>query len=478
MPAQKNLEIPIEQNPFVEFVKRYRKNPVLFVREVLNTTPDQWQIEFLNHIAANNRRISVRSGHGVGKSTAAAWAMLWYLFLRFPVKIVVTAPTSSQLYDALFAEVKRWVKVLPKTLQDQLEVKQDRIELKDANNEGFISARTSRAEQPEALQGVHSDNVMLVADEASGIPEQVFEAAAGSMSGHSAVTLLLGNPVRSSGFFFDTHNRLSQDWVTMKVSCEDSPRVSEAYVEEMKSRYGEESNAYRIRVLGEFPRSDDDTVIPMELLEMAMARDVTPSAHAPVVWGLDVARFGSDRSALCKRQGNAILEPIKTWKNLDLMQLTGAVVAEYEVLSTNQRPREILVDSIGLGAGVVDRLRELNLPARGINVAESPAMGTTYRNLKAELWHKAKAWLEARDCWMPKDELLVAELATVRYSFTSSGKIQIEGKDEIRKRGLASPDRADAFCLTFAGDAVIGAYGSSASSKWSQPLRRNIPRVA
>ncbi len=478
MSAKKNLEIPIHQNPFVEFVNRYRKNPVLFVREVLNTTPDPWQIEFLNHIAANNRRISVRSGHGVGKSTAAAWAMIWYLFLRFPVKIVVTAPTSSQLYDALFAEVKRWVKVLPQTLQDQLEVKQDRIELKDANNEGFISARTSRAEQPEALQGVHSDNVMLVADEASGIPEQVFEAAAGSMSGHSAVTLLLGNPVRSSGFFFDTHNRLSQDWVTMKVSCEDSPRVSAAYIDEMKSRYGEESNAYRIRVLGEFPRSDDDTVIPMELLEMAMARDVSPSAHAPIVWGLDVARFGSDRSALCKRQGNAILEPIKTWKNLDLMQLTGAVVAEYEVLMPSQRPREILVDSIGLGAGVVDRLRELNLPARGINVSESPAMGTTYRNLKAELWHKAKAWLEARDCWMPKDELLVAELATVRYSFTSSGKIQIEGKDEIRKRGLASPDRADAFCLTFAGDAVIGAYGSSASSKWSQPLRRNIPRVA
>ena len=478
MPAKKNLEISLEQNPFVEFVKRYKNNPVLFVREVLNTTPDEWQIEFLNHIAKGHRRISVRSGHGVGKSTAAAWAMLWYLFLRFPVKIVVTAPTSSQLYDALFAEVKRWVKVLPEMLQEQLEVKQDRIEVKSANNEAFISARTSRAEQPEALQGVHSDNVMLVADEASGIPEQVFEAAAGSMSGHSAVTLLLGNPVRSSGFFYDTHNRLAGDWVTLRVNCEASPRVSKAYIEEMKSRYGEESNAYRIRVLGEFPRSDDDTVIPMELLEMAMARDVTPSAHAPVVWGLDVARFGSDRSALCKRQGNAVIEPIKTWKNLDLMQLTGAVVAEYEVLAPSQRPREILVDSIGLGAGVVDRLRELGLPARGINVAESPAMGTTYRNLKAELWHKAKAWLEARDCWLPRDEALVAELATVRYSFTSNGKIQIEGKDEIRKRGLASPDRGDAFCLTFASDAVIGAYGSSSSNKWNQPLRRNIPRLA
>jgi phage terminase large subunit len=195
---KKNSNDLVVNNPFVEFVKLYKNNPVLFVKEVLNTEPDAWQVEFLNHIAAGNRRISVRSGHGVGKSTASAWAMIWYLFLRFPVKVVVTAPTSSQLYDALFAEVKRWVKVLPPMLADQLEVKQDRIEVKDANEEAFISARTSRAEQPEALQGVHSDNVMLVADEASGVPEKVFEAASGSMSGHNAVTLLLGNPVRSA----------------------------------------------------------------------------------------------------------------------------------------------------------------------------------------------------------------------------------------------------------------------------------------
>ncbi len=238
MATKKNLEVP--ENPFIEFALRYRSDPVLFVREVLNTEPDVWQVEFLNHIAAGNRRISVRSGHGVGKSTASAWAMLWYLFLRFPVKIVVTAPTSSQLYDALFAELKRWVKQLPPMLQDQLDVKQDRVEVKEAPNEAFISARTSRAEQPEALQGVHSDNVMLVADEASGIPEAVFEAAAGSMSGHKAVTLLLGNPVRSAGFFYDTHNRLKDDWITMKVSCADSPRVSEAYLGEMAAQLGQD----------------------------------------------------------------------------------------------------------------------------------------------------------------------------------------------------------------------------------------------
>jgi hypothetical protein len=244
------------------------------------------------------------------------------------------------------------------------------------------------------------------------------------MSGHKAVTLLLGNPVRSTGFFYDTHNRLKDDWVTMKVSCADSPRVSEAYLGEMAARYGEESNAYRIRVLGEFPRSDDDTVIPMELLEMAQQRDVEPSQSAPMVWGLDVARFGSDRSALCKRKGNAVTEPIKTWKNLDLMQLTGAVVSEYESLPPSERPTEILVDSIGLGAGVVDRLRELNLPCRGINVSESPAMGATYRNLKAELWHKAKAWLEGRDCKMPKDEALARGRFACAASF-------VEGPEEL-----------------------------------------------
>lgn len=465
-------------NAFVTFLKKYRNNPVLFVREVLGVQPDPWQVDFLNAVAKGHRRISIRSGHGVGKSTGASWAMLWYVLTRYPVKVVVTAPTSSQLYDALFAELKRWVKELPPAVEALLDVKAERIELKASPTEAFISARTSRAEQPEALQGIHSDNVMLIADEASGVPEQVFEAAAGSMSGHAAVTILLGNPVRSSGFFYDTHNRLRHEWWTRRVSCVDSPRVSKEYVAEMQSRYGEESNAYRIRVLGEFPRSDDDTIIPMELLEAAMHRDVERAESAPVVWGLDVARFGNDSSALCKRQGNHVTEPVRCWRNLDLMQLTGAVVAEYEALGVGQRPMEILVDSIGLGAGVVDRLQELGLPARGINVSESPALGQTYRNLRAELWHLAKAWLEHRDCKLPKDEQLIGELATVRYKFTSNGKVQVEGKDEIRRRGLGSPDKADAFVLTFASSAATASYGRAYNSVWTKPLRRAIPRLA
>jgi hypothetical protein len=239
----------------------------------------------------------------------------------------------------------------------------------------------------------------------------------------------------------------------------------------MKSRYGEESNAYRIRVLGEFPRSDDDTIIPMDLLESAKHRDTRAYEDAPIVWGLDVARFGSDSSVLCKRQSN-VVHTLERWRNLDLMQLTGAVVAQYEACDHKSRPTEILVDSIGLGAGVVDRLRELKLPTRGINVSESPAMGGTYLNLRAELWHKAKAWLEKRDCKIPNNEDLIAELATVRYTFTSNGKIKIESKDDIRRRGLKSPDMADAFVLTFASDAATISWGSNNS--WGKPIKRLI----
>lgn len=458
-------------NPFIQFITLYRADPVLFVKEVLGVDPDEWQKDFLTAVASGERKISIRSGHGVGKSTTASWAMLWFLLTRYPVKVVVTAPTSAQLYDALFAELKRWVKELPQPIQDLLDVKQERIELKASATEAFISARTSRAEQPEALQGVHSDNVMLVADEASGVPEAVFEAAAGSMSGHNALTILLGNPVRSSGFFFDTHNRLKDEWWTKRVSCIDSKRVSKEYVDDMKSRYGEESNAFRIRVLGEFPKSDDDTIIPMDLLESAKHRDTRAYEDAPIIWGLDVARFGSDSSVLCKRQSN-VVHTLERWRNLDLMQLTGAVVAQYEACDHKNRPAEILVDSIGLGAGVVDRLRELKLPARGINVSESPAMGGTYLNLRAELWHKAKAWLEKRDCKIPNNEDLIGELATVRYTFTSNGKIKIESKDDIRRRGLKSPDMADAFVLTFAADAATISWGSSSS--WNKPIKRLI----
>jgi len=316
-----------------------------------------------------------------------------------------------------------------------------------------------------------------VADEASGVPEKVFEAAAGSMSGEHATTILLGNPVRGSGFFFDTHHRLSSSWKTMRVSCYDSPRVSQAFIDDMAARYGEDSNAFRVRVLGEFPLTDDDTVISLDLVESAMHRDVETNPHAGIIWGVDVARFGGDSNALAKRQANVLLEPVRMWKGRDLMQTTGLIKAEWDACDLRDRPVEILVDAIGLGSGVVDRLRELGLPCRGVNVAELPAMGETYLNLRAELWFKARQWLSGRDCSLPEDEELRASLVTPKYKFTSNGKIQIESKDDMKKRGLPSPDAGDAFVLTLASDAAIGVHGRDYASDWKKPLKRNLSLV-
>jgi hypothetical protein len=466
----------MSSNPYIDFIKKYKDEPNQFVKDVLSVHPDEWQAEFLSYIAGGERKISVRSGHGTGKSTAASWAMVWYLTTRFPCKIVVTAPTSSQLFDALFAELKSWIRNLPPYVGELFEVTSDRVVLKAAPSEAFISARTARAETPEALAGVHSQNVLLVCDEASGIDEKVFEAASGSMSGHSATTVLLGNPTRSSGLFYDTHHRVKADWKTMHVSCITSPRVSDEFVREMEVKYGAESNQFRVRVLGEFPLKEDNTVISADTVQSAQKRDIESDPDTVPIWGLDVARFGADSSVLAIRHGNAITELI-SWKGLSLMELTGRVVDKYNNLIPRQRPTEILVDSIGLGAGVVDRLQELDLPVRGINVGEASSMSGTYLNLRAELWFKLKDWLAAKDCKLPVDSALFSELVSPRYQFTSSGKMKIESKDEMRKRGLPSPDKADAICLTLASDAATATFGSKHSVQWKKPLKRAVKGV-
>ena len=453
-----------------KFFDKYGDDPVSFVREVLGIEPDPWQEQVLRWVGEGERRISVRSGHGVGKSSCASWIMIWHLLTRYPQKAVVTAPTVSQLQNALASECKRWVNELPDVLKDQIDVFVEHIRLKAAPAESFISFSVSRAETPEALAGVHSDHVLLIADEASGVPEGVFEAASGSMSGESACTILLGNPVRSTGMFYNTHTKLAGYWKTLKVSCVDSNRVSADYVADMKLRYSESSNAYRVRVLGEFPVSDDDTIIPREMIEGAIDREVKPTGGV-VIMGVDVARRGKDASAICIRQGNHVLgREILIRKKLDTMQVVGWIESEMKnLVSSGYEVGEVLIDSIGLGAGVVDRLLEKGVDVRGINVSESPSVGSEYFNLRSELWWRCRDWFERRDCLIPNDEKLIEELVAVQQDYNSD-KLKVESKEKTRKnldRG-ASPDRADAFVLTFASYASM----SGNLTNWKRPLER------
>jgi len=453
-----------------ELILTYEKHPDLFVEDLLGVTPQDWQREVMSAVAKGQRRCSIRSGHGVGKSSCASWLMIWFLLTRYPVKVVVTAPTASQLFDALFAECKRWIKELPTPIKSLLEMKSDRIELGSSPTEAFISARTSRSESPESLAGVHADHVLLVVDEASGVPESVFEAAYGSMSGKDATTILLGNPTRSSGYFFETHTRLRDSWWTKQVSCLDSPLVSPDFIKEMEVKYGIGSNAMKVRVYGEFPTAEDDTLISLHAVEQASKRKVEQPEGTAVVWGLDVARYGDDASVLCIRQGRHLIE-LHSWKKLSLMELSGRVLDLLH--SSDEPPEEILVDSIGLGAGVLDRLRELDISARGVNVSESPAMADRYANLRAELWDLTKQWFN-EEVQIPNDDSLIADLTAPRYSFNSSGKMLVESKTETKKRLGRSTDFADSLVLTFASSAA-GASGQYRRKKRGR--RRNVGGV-
>ena len=183
-------------------------------------------------------------------------------------------------------------------------------------------------------------------------------------------------------------------------------------------------------------------------------RDVDIDTAYRPVWGLDVARFGDNKSALAKRQRNALLEPVKTWRKRDTMFIAGAVLDEYENTPVSLLPSEILVDVIGVGAGVLDRLRELGLPARGINVGEQASGKERFMRLRDELWWRCREWFENLDCKIPDSEeclSLIGQLTSVGYDLTSASKVKVWGKEDMKLKGMDSPDEADAFILTIAG---------------------------
>lgn len=410
--------------------------------------PWQWRA---SRALAVKRRVSIRSGKGVGKSAFMAWSILWFHACYFPCKAAFTAPTATQMSDVLWAELAKWHRVLKERvpgLGGKFEWTTDTFRMVEAPQESFSVARTARAEKPEALQGIHSKWTFVGADEASGIEDAIFDGAGGALSGENSFVLLASNPLKLSGLFYRTHHQLAPLWETIQVNGEDTPLQSQKYRDDIIFEYGRDSNKYRTDVLGEFPSSEDDVVIPLSLCDAALKRDV--EVYGGTVWGLDVARFGSDRCVLVKRRENATIEPHKAWSGMDTMQTAGRVMAEWKLTPPEQRPQAIIVDVIGIGAGVCDRLQEMDLPAIGLNVSESPSIEETYMRSRDEVWFRARQWLEKKNCKLVKDDPLIAELIMPRYSFTSTGKIKVEGKDEMRKRYPRSPDVADAFCLTFA----------------------------
>jgi phage terminase large subunit len=461
------MTLPAGTPSWLDGWMRSARAPLVFATEVMGFLPpgvpnpnghhqlEKWQADYLRDFylgpdgkPVDDPRHSVRAGHGVGKGCLISILALWFVFTHYDAKCVMTANTENQLRDNNAPELRKWAAKLPAELRDQIQIDIERVYMKAAPEMAFVVYRTASKSNPEALQGIHAKHVLYLIDEASGIEDIVFEVAQGSLSTAGAMACLFSNPTRNSGFFFDTHHKLRHRWKTWRVNCEDVPRAR-GHIQDVIDSYGKDSNKYRVRVLGDFPTADDDVVIPLAWLEAARKRDVATFDVLPT-WGLDVARFGEDSSALAKRKGNRLLEPVAEWRNLDIMQVAGRVLNEWKLTEEALRPSAIFVDVIGLGAGVVDRLKEMELPVVGINVGESAASDEKFQRLRDELWWKGREWFGAKDCVIADDEALIAELTGPTYDYSSNGKIVVESKRDMKKRGIKSPNRADAFLLTLA----------------------------
>jgi hypothetical protein len=468
-----------------DVILKYRFNRVAFFSEVMGVANlEIWQRRELIALDDGCKRLSIRSGHGVGKTMFLAGTILHFLLTQYPCKVAVTAPSATQLFDALASEVRHWLKEIERRqplFAGILDATSERVFMRQAPESCFCTYRTSRKENPEALQGIHAENVLLIADEASGVAENVFEAASGSMSTRGAITVLAGNPTRGSGFFYQTHTKLRQIWRAVRVQGFESTRVDPGYIDEERL-YGETSNRYRIRVLGEFPQGDDDTLIARSLVEAAMRRKITPPRNEPIYWGVDVARsLNRDKSSLAKRKGPVVLEKVKRWQYNDVMKLTGAIVNEYTNAPAHLKPESIFIDVIGVGGGVLDRLRELELPAVGVNVGEMSGVLQKAVRLRDEIWLNARDWFSTGVVQFPDDDPdTVEELVTPTVAYQSNGNAKVESKDEMRARGVLdgrSPDGADAVNLTFARIGAITAQSMTGTTKKGALKRKNTRRV-
>lgn len=464
---------------FKDFVRKYKNRRVEFVENVFHCAPDLWQAGVLDSLDTGKTRFAIRSGHGVGKTTLLSWVIIHFMLTRYPQKTAATAPSATQLNDALIPEVKHWVGLLPKALKEQFTIKTDRIELKSAPESSFVTFKTSRRENPEALQGVHSEHVLLLADEASGVDDEVFNAAIGSLSTHGSIFILTGNPTRLEGYFHRIHTtEAGEDYYRRQVSCLDSPRVTPEFLKQIRDLdpYGEEGNLWKVRVLGEFASLDHDKLLSSDSVNSAVDRDIEVDPSWPRVWGLDVSRSGKDKTVLLERQHKVVTNIWGYTGTPDLMALVGWVRERYMNLPLYERPVEICVDAIGLGAGVADRLNELEIPTVSVNVAESSSLNSEGLRLRDNLWVDCRDWFDRKDVSIPNEPKLIGDLLLPGYDFTSSGKRQVDSKAKMRRDFGRSPDYADALVLTFASDAASALWGSeSPTSSWNKPI--DLPEV-
>lgn len=430
-------------------VSRWRNDPVAFAREALGVSVSSDQERILR-APVDHIKTACRSGQKTGKSTSLGIIALWWPLTRPRGRVVMTAPAYHQIRNILWPEVSRLYRgarfpiggTLHKDPASGLELPHDR---------GVFCVSTDK---PERIAGLSGENILFLVDEGSGFPDNLWEPLFGNMAGGGRL-LTTGNPTRTSGPFYDAFSS-PEFWHLLRISSEDTPNVVEGrtvipglatreWVEERKREWGEESAAYQVRVLGNFPTQAENSIIALGIAQAAQERTAEPVGELHI--GVDVARFGDDESVIQPRRGFCAL-PAIVIQGADTVRLVGEIARiARELRLPNETPR-IKIDEIGVGGGVVDLLRSQHggeLSIVGVNVSER-ATAEGFAKLRDQLWFSCRDWLKEGGS-IPDDPKLFSELVAPTYSFDAQGRQKVESKDEIKKRLRRSPDRADALCL-------------------------------
>lgn len=464
-----------EQEEIIDLATRCENDPLKYSQAFYpwgegvlegSAGPREWQSRIMSnirdHLSNENTmykplRIAVASGHGIGKSSLVSMIIDWAM--KMPdTKIVVTASTDKQLKTKTWPEVEKWQKM--SLTKDWFKVTATSIASLDPEHE-----RTWRAdaipwneEETESFAGLHNKGrrIVLIFDEASAIADKIWEVAEGALTDEHTqiIWLAFGNPTRNTGRFKECFGRFKSRWITYQIDSRTVEGTNKQELEDQVRAYGEDSDFVRVRVRGEFPRAGNMQFIPSDIVEKARKREPFHKVGDPRIMGVDVARFGDDESVIAFRVGrDGCSTPWKTFRNIDTMELAARIVDEAD----HFKPDIIFVDEGGVGGGVVDRLNALRKPVVGVqfgskadrtNMDESSIQ---YANKVAEMWGGAKEWLKGGS--IPDDPDLDGQLTGREYGHVIKDgvdKIMLEKKADMKKRGLSSPDRADALALTFA----------------------------
>jgi hypothetical protein len=391
-------------------------------------------------------QIAVKSGHGVGKSALFGMIVGWAMSTCPDTRGVITAGTEAQLDTKTQPEIAKWIRMM--ICGHWFEVKATKIfaiERPESWRVDFIAWNEKR---PEAFAGLHNHGrrIFALVDEASQVARIILETLMGALTDADTeiILMLFGNPTRNDGVFFECFNRERHRWINKTVDSRTVPITNKAQIRQWIEDYGEDSDFVRVRVRGEFPRAGANQLISMEAVHAARNRTMA-AQRTPFVIGVDPARFGDDEFVITLREGDRV-HPQICRREMDLMDAAG-LVSDQIIRYT---PEAVFVDEIGLGAGIVDRLRQLgHKKVHGINSSSPASDRSLYFNLNAEMWGRMGEWIEKVGV-IPDDPELGQQLVSRLYGYDAQNRIQLEKKDDMKKRGLSSPDRADSLALTFA----------------------------